>query len=379
MHHDIVIIGAGVAGVGIGWELVRRGHDVAILERERVGAGASTAAAGMLAPVAEVQFGEDDRLALELESMRLYPEFVEQLEAASGMEVDYQTRGTLIAAIDRDEAEALDRFYEHYGELGLEAERLTPEEARQREPGLSSHIPGAVFCPNDHQIDPVRLLEALATAFRDAGGILREGCAVEEVVCREDRVRGVRLKESGELIEADRVVVAAGAWTNQLKGLPEGTLPRIRPVRGEMLACELGEPPVIEHVLRVPQQTRPSVYLAPKQNGRLIVGATSEERGFDPTPTAGGLYELLRGAWRAVPAVYDQHFLDSWTGFRPMSLANEPILGPSPEVDGLWVATGHGRNGILLTPVTARAMGAAIDEERVPDIIAEFAPEPVSR
>jgi glycine oxidase len=373
MDHETIIIGAGVAGLGIGWQLAEGGMDVAIVERDTVGSGASTAAAGMLAPVSEVEFEEDDRLELELASLEMYADFVAELEEASGVDVDYQTTGTIIVAIDRDEAEALDRIHRYHDELGLEAHGMKPEEAREREPGLSPNIRGGLFCPGDHQVDPGRLVDAMAQAFERAGGTLVEEAEVERVETEYDSVKGVELA-GGERMTASRVVVAAGAWTPDIEGLPDGVLPHVRPVRGEMLECDRGDPSVVDHVVRVPQQTRPNVYLAPKSDGRIVVGATSEERGFDTTPTAGGIYELLRGAWRAVPGIYDEHLLRTWTGFRPVTLDNRPVLGPVDSIDGLWIATGHGRNGILMTPVTARAVSEAILTGSMPDVIAKFAP-----
>jgi glycine oxidase len=369
--HDVVIIGAGVAGLGIGWQLAERDVDVLILERDRAGAGASRAAAGMLAPTAELDFQERDLLELGRASLEAYPDFVEELEAAGDIDLDYRTEGTLVVAGDRDDGEALDRIYEYQRELGLDVERLSTERAREIEPALAPDVHRALVCPGDHQIDPGRLVDALVEAFEQAGGILRESTPVRKVWCDEG-VRGV-VTDEGARIEADRVVVAAGAWTSRIEGVPSGGLPHVRPVRGEMLALDLGAPPVVEHVVRAPHLTRPDVYLAPKSDGRLVVGATSEERGFDSQPTAGGIFELLWGAKRVVPAIYDQHLLDVWTGFRPVTLDAEPVLGPT-DIEGLWVATGHGRNGILLTPLTAYEMADAMLADQLPNALEGFTP-----
>ncbi len=370
--HDCIIIGAGVAGLGLGWQLADRGVDVLVLERDRAGAGASRAAAGMLAPTAELEFQEIELLELGRASLEMYPEFVDELETASGMDLDYRTEGTLVVAGDRDEGEALDRIYNYQRRLGLDVEKLSTEAVREREPALTPDLHRALACPSDHQIDPEQLIDALVEALDRAGGMLRESCAVQKVRCEDGQVRDI-VTEDDEHLEADRVVVAAGAWTGQIDGIPSGILPHVRPVRGEMIATDLGDPPVCEHVVRAPHLTRPDVYMVPKSDGRLIIGATSEERGFDSRLTAGGIFELLWGSKRVLPALYDRHIQDMWTGFRPVTLDGEPVLGPT-DIEGLWLATGHGRNGILLTPLTAYGLVDAILEDALPDVLEGFTP-----
>lgn len=364
----IAIIGAGLAGLGIGWRLARRGHEVTILERDHPGAGASTAAAGMLAPTAEVAFEEEALLALNQASLERYPDFVAALEAAADMQVDYRDAGTLVVGLDRDDTEALDHLLAYQRELGLPVERLSGAEARALEPSLSPNVHSAVLCERDHQVDPERLVEALARAFERAGGQLRCGAEVTELWVEGERARGCVLADQ-ERLEADRVVVAAGAWTRELGGVPRRQLPRVRPVRGQMLALAMEPAPICERVIRAPD-----AYLVPRSDGRLIIGATMEEMGFDDQMTAGGVFELLRGAWEAMPGIYDLALLDGWTGFRPITLSNEPVLGPSQDIQGLWFATGHGRNGVLLTPITAALMAQALEEGELPEALRPFAP-----
>ncbi len=370
-HTDIAIIGAGVAGLGVGWKLAQAGYDVTIFERDTAGSGASYAAAGMLAPTAEVTFEEEALLHLGQHSLAMYPDFVAELEQASGVDVDYRTDGTLMVALDRDDAEALDHVHDYHRELGLAVEKLDAEQARELEPGLVPGLHSALLIRSDHQVDPRRLTRALAEAFRRVGGRLREGCAVGRVEL-DERVQAV-VTDAGERVDCDTLVVAAGAWTRQLEGIPADVLPRVRPVRGQMLAVDLGDPALCRHVIRAPD-----AYLVPKSDGRLIVGATSEEMGFDPELTAGGVFELLRGAWETLPGIYDQHLLDMWTGFRPVSLDNLPVIGPTG-VDGLWLATGHGRNGILLTPVTATCLADAIMAGEIGDTLQDFTPTRFAR
>ncbi len=363
----IAVIGGGVAGLGPAWQLARRGLSVTLFERDHVGAGASRRAAGMLAPTAEVTFEEVELLRLGQQSLQMYPRWIDELGETADIDIDYRKEGTLIVAIDRDDAEALEHLYRYHRRLDLPVERLLGDEARKLEPGLSPRVNYALFTPGDHQIDPIRMVQAMAEAFLSAGGTLHENSAASEVIVTDGALEGLRL-EDGRLIEADHVVVAAGAWSGQLEGLPAGVLPHVRPVRGQMLVVELGEPPIVEHVIRAPD-----AYLAPKSDGRLLIGSTMEERGFDPRLTAGGLYDILDGAWEAVPGIYDAHVLDMWTGFRPVSLANQPIIGPT-SIDGLFLSVGHGRNGIVLTPATAYGLAETIATGRAPDYLEPFLP-----
>lgn len=327
------------------------------------------AAAGMLAPTAEANFQEEELLNLERESLSLYPDFVAELEEASGQKLGYRTEGTLIVAVDRDDAEAIEHYYQFYRRLDLEAHRLVGPAIHELEPGLSPTINYALFLPRDHQIDPICLVQALAKAFVRAGGYLYEDSPVEAVLLHENEreIRGLRLM-SGEEYFAPHLLLAAGAWSRKIPGIPSSVLPHIRPIRGQMIAIESGDPPLIEHVVRAPD-----AYLVPKSDGRLLIGSTMEERGFDPRLTAGGLMDLLEGAWEAVPGIYDAHIIDTWTGFRPMTLANKPVLGTTA-LKGLHLSVGHGRNGIMLAPVTAYGLAKAIDCGQPPRVLATFSP-----
>ncbi len=362
----VLIIGAGVVGLGIAWKLAERGIQVCVLEAHEAGHGSSSAAAGMLAATAEVNFEEEALLELNHLSARMYPEFVRQLEAASGIDVDYRTFGSLVVGLDRDDTEALQRLLMYQKSKQLPAELLSGEQAREIEPALAPGVHSAVWCPDDHQVDPTRLVEALTVAFQRAGGELREHAPVSKLLLEGGRCIGVELEE-GEQLRAQRVVLATGAWTRKIQGIERRLLPRIRPVRGQMLALDMEDHPICERVIRAPD-----AYLVPRSSGELIIGATMEERGFDGRQTAGGIFELLRGAWETIPGVYDLPWLRSWTGFRPMSLRNEPVLGPSPEVEHLWFATGHGRNGILLAAATAEHMSTSLLEGALTGAIKEF-------
>lgn len=358
---DVIVVGAGVAGLGVAWQLATLGQHVLVVEREHAGYGASGAAAGMLAPTSEVHFEEHALLNLGQRSLAMYPEFVQSLQEASGVDVDYRTQGTLVVGLDGDDTAALKHLYTYQRALGLDVQWCTDTQARGLEPALSPNVHSAVFCATDHQIDPGLLVQALKQACLKAGVSIQEGVGVGSIKVEDDRVCGV-VMDDARTLRARRVLLAAGAWTRSVEGITRRAVPHIRPIRGQMIALDMGAHPLCEHVIRAPD-----AYLVPKSDGRLIIGATMEEMGFDPRPTAGGLFELLRGAWETMPGVYDAPVLKTWVGFRPMTLNNLPVLGPSPHVDGLWFATGHGRNGILLTAITAtqvaRAMvGLAYDE-----------------
>ena len=320
-----------------------------MFERGRAGEGASRAAAGMLAAAAEIEPGEDALLPLTLESQRLWPAFRDELEAASGIGIDYRTDGILLVALSRDEVDRLRFRHDLQRRLGLDTSWLSGAEARRLEPGLRPTVSAAILCASDHQVDARKLVAALLRAATGAGAHVLEGIAVEGLERAAGRITGV-VTGTG-LCRANVTVIAAGAWSADLPGLPpEAALP-VRPLKGQSLALRM-EPqaPALSRVVWTEQ-----VYFAPKSDGRLVVGATVEERGFDDSVTAGGVYALLDGARRALPSIEELPIEEIWTGFRPTSRDDAPILGPT-DVPGLVIATGHHRNGILLAPSTAKAI-----------------------
>ena len=347
-----MIVGGGVIGLATGWMLARDGVPVTLFERDRAGRGTSWLAAGMLAPDAEIGFEELDLYELSRESLRRWPDFADAVEAASGADVDYRPDGTLIVADDRDSAESIRRLYDFQQEQGLDVEWLTGDEAREIEPFLAPRLSAAIFAPSDHQVDNRKLLEALRTAFLEVGGTLHEDTPVQAIV-PDDEAPAVKTKD-GQGVEASHVVVAAGVWSRQIDGIEPAQRPSVRPVKGQMLELQMELPFGLEHVVR-----GPDAYLAPKSSGRLLVGATSEEMGFDTTVTAGGLYDLLEGAWEVVPGIYDLPVNDTWAGLRPASRDHAPVLGTA-SAPGIIYATGHYRHGVLLTPVTAQEIARLI-------------------
>ena len=366
----VAIVGSGIIGLGIGWQLAKAGCTVSIYERDQAGRAASWAAAGMLAPHAEVHFEERALLKLGVQSCRMYPEWVAELEADSQMSVGYRAEGTLIVGVDRDDARELEHLYESQQLLDLKVEWITGTEAREMEPLLSPKITAAIWSRDDHQVDNRAMVEALIEAYRRAGGILHENTPVDKIEIFNGKAEGIWVK--GNLESADVIVLAAGCWSSDIDGLPKAVQPPVRPVKGQMLALQMEEGIVLQKVIRAPRAKYPTdVYLVPKDNGRLVIGATNEEMDFDTRLTAGGLFELLRGTWEAVPGIYDLPVLETWTGLRPGSRDNAPILGET-SVENLIMATGHYRNGILLTPVTAREIASLILTGEKPENIAPF-------
>jgi glycine oxidase len=366
---DVAVIGGGVIGLAIAWRAAQRGLRVTVLERDRAGQGTSSYAAGMIAPNAEVTPGEEAVLEFGLRSARLYPAFARELAAAAGVDgVGYTACGTLMVARDDDEAEALERELELRTALGLRVERLRSSEARRREPGLAPALRLALDIPDDHAVDPRALTAALATALVSAGGELREQAAVSAIETSGERVGGVVL-EDGTHLEASQVVVAAGVWSPRLEGLPEGAQMPIRPVKGQVMRLhDPAGPGLVNRVLRM----GPS-YITPRGDGRYVIGATQEERGFDQTVTAGAAFDLLRDAGELVPGVSELVLDEFSAGLRPGTPDNLPIIGPGA-LEGLHWATGHRRGGILLTPVTAELIAGALAGEALPAEAALFAP-----
>jgi len=362
----VIIVGGGTIGLAIGFELVRRGTSVTIFEKDEAGRGTSYQAAGMLAPDAEIEFEELQLYEFNRESLRRWPDFADRVEAASGQSVDYRDEGTLIVADDRDAAEALERLYDFQREQGLNVEWLTGEEAREIEPFVAPRLSAAVFAPSDHQVDNRRLVDALCAAFEAEGGTLHEDTPIEAVVPDAD-APAVRTRD-GQRIAGERVVVAAGVWSRELDGLTPEATPPVRPVKGQMIQLRRKRPFDLQHVVRGPE-----AYLAPKSDGRIVMGATSEEMGFDTTVTAGGLYDLLEGGWEVVPGIRDLPVDETWAGLRPAARDHAPLLGKTT-APGILMATGHYRHGILLTPATAVEMTRLIRTGETSSWLEPFSP-----
>jgi glycine oxidase len=323
-----------------------------VLDRGELGRGTSHVSAGMLAPISEADAGEQALLRLGLESARAWPAFAAELEAASGVGVDYRPQGTLLVARDRDEAEALDRELALRARFGLRAERLRPSQARRLEPALAPTVRLGLDVPDDHAVDPRLTVAALARAAERAGALLRPHAGVAEI----RPGAGVVLADGGELVRAQRIVVAAGPWSGAMPGIPGDARVPVRPVKGQTLRLrDPAGPGLLERVVRWD-----GGYLVPRGDGRYVLGATQEERGFDTAMTGGGVHDLLRDCSELVPGVLELEVEELIAGLRPGTPDNAPIVGASPAAPELVWATGHYRNGALLTPVTADLVAGAL-------------------
>jgi glycine oxidase len=368
---EVVVVGGGVIGLAIAWRASQGGLSVTVVDPSP-GRGASWAAAGMLAPVSEIQYGENALLRLNLAAAERYPSFVAELEQATGLDVGYRTCGTLAVAFDSDDKAALDELHAFQLRLGLKADRLTGRECRRLESMLAPSVRAGLLVHGDHQVDPRRLVGALLGAAAGCGvEIVTQGAAA--VIVDHDRIGGVEL-DDGSRLPAEKVVLAAGCWSARIGGLPPGSVPPVRPVKGQILRLRgPRDPSLLAHNLRC-LVAGTSVYLVPRADGEVVIGATVEELGFDATVTAGGVRELLQDAWQVVPGIAELELVECRAGLRPGSPDNAPMLGKAAGVAGLVIAAGHYRNGILLTPVTADAVAELLVTGHPPEIIGPFTP-----
>ncbi|MEO6822422.1 MAG: glycine oxidase ThiO [Candidatus Nanopelagicales bacterium] len=373
---DVVVVGAGVIGLSCAWRLAERGLSVALVDPDP-GHGASWAAAGMLAPTTEASYGEEQQLRLGLAGAARWPSYAAELATASGCDPGLREQGTLVVAHDAGDKAELDRFAAYGARLGLTLHSLSGRECRRLEPLLAPDVRGGLLAADRSAHN--RLTVAALIAACQRSGVRLLATTVERIETTGPsaalRVSGVRLAD-GSGLRGEHVVVAAGSWSPLLAGLPEDVVPPVRPVRGTVL--RLMTPPdyrgagVLSRTLRG-TVAGAHVYLVPREDGEVVVGATMEEAGYDDRPTAGGVWELLRDARLLLPVISELTFVEAWSGLRPATPDNAPVVGPTA-VAGLVMATGHGRNGILLAPVTADAVVAVVTEDVVPDALQAFSP-----
>jgi glycine oxidase len=358
---DVVVVGGGAIGLASAWRLACRGASVTLVDPEP-GSGASGVAAGMLAPVTEARMGEEALLRLNLASWSRWPGFAAEVEAASGSSVGYRADGTLVAALDAGDRAALDDLVARHQAMGLDVTPLRGREVRRLEPGLAPGVRAGFLAAAERSVDPPALVEALRRAATAAGvGFVAAAVERIEAAPTTGRVAGVVVADgaASRRIDAAAVVLAAGCRSAGIAGLSEAARPPVRPVRGEVLTLRQPPgPPLVTHTLRGLVHGF-TVYLVPRADGRLVVGATVQERGWDTRVTAGGAYELLRDALALVPGLDDAELVAARAGLRPGTPDDLPLIGRSA-MEGLVVATGHYRNGILLTPITAEAVVAAV-------------------
>ena len=358
---DIVIVGGGVIGLSVARALALKGvTNVLLVERASLGREASFAAAGMLAPQVEAD-KEDDFFHLASGSRDLYPAFAAALFEETGVDVEFDTTGTLFLALTTHDEEEMQKRYEWQTKAGLAVEKLSTAEACALEPCISSNVRAVLRFPRDHQVENRRLISALAIACERYGITTMTDTTVLSLRVKENTIEGV--ETSRGLVRAPIVVIAGGAWTNTIRGLPD--IP-IEPVRGQMLCLQSG-PKMARHVIYSPRG-----YLVPRRNGRLLAGSTTEWTGFDKTVSAAGMRAIRDNAIEISPLVPALPVVDSWAGLRPRAADNLPVLGPCGEIEGLVYATGHYRNGILLAPITGELIARTITDKVLPPLLSAF-------
>lgn len=349
---DICVIGGGVAGLAVARASARLGAKTTLVEKGEVGAGASRAAAGMLAPLVEARLEEKEVVGFGYEALAFYPGFVEGLEAETGIDVGYRREGTLVVGIDNDDVEQIRHLYSEQTTLGLPVEWLSGYECRQLEPSLAPSIPGGIFSRHDHQVDNRRLLEALRRSCVETYSVEIIEQAGEGAFGWQGDRRSYEF--AGRRILADHFVLATGARQDLLVSVDPALARTIRPVKGQIIRLDQSSFPLIDHVVRTPD-----VYLVPKADGRVVVGASAEDRGFDQSITAGEIMELLRSAWETVPGTYELPIVETMVGFRPATPDHAPLLGASADPT-VSVASGYYRHGILFAPLAGELLAASI-------------------
>ncbi|MBM3667848.1 MAG: glycine oxidase ThiO [Actinobacteria bacterium] len=378
---DVLIAGGGVIGLACAWRALQRGLSVCVLERDRAGSGASDVAAGMLAPVGEASWGEEGLIGLNLAAHRLWPEFAAELEAESGVDPGFWQVGALHVALDRDETEELQRRHRLHREHGLDSEWLDAAACRELEPGLAPSVAAGVLAPHEAVADPRSLCAALLAAVAERGGVVDEGSEVASA----EFDRGVTVRTSGEReLRGGTLLLATGSDAGRTPWLEPAERPPVRPVKGEIVTLRERRRARPEDFAGAGPDRRERVcsrivvgdrlYIVPRPDGRLLIGATVEELGFDTTVTAGGVHELLREGYRTLPDIAEMELVEVRAGLRPGTPDNSPLIGQGAR-EGLMIATGHYRNGVLQAPATAAAVAALLVGEEPPFETEPFRPD----
>jgi len=364
---DILIIGGGVIGLGLARELKKKGAGkVTLLERGQLGREASFAAAGMLSPQTDVS-KQDDFFDLCYESRGLYENFAAELKAETGIDIELETSGTLSVSFNEADDARLDKVYEWQAAAGFPVEKLGREEMLQLEPFLSSDIRGGLFFPRDNQVENRLLVDALARSARQAGVLVLENTGTRSLLTENDKITGAAAA-SGNFF-APVVVLATGAWSSFIKaGGSDKPLVEVAPVRGQMICFHPAEK-IFTRVI-----VSRDGYLVPRMNGRILAGSTLEKAGFDKTVTEEGVEFLRKNAYSLLPKLKDLEITEKWAGLRPCAADELPILGKYKNIEGLFIATAHFRNGILLTPLTAQIMADQILEGKDSRYLEVFSP-----
>jgi glycine oxidase len=371
---DISIVGGGVIGLAIARALALRGmRDVLLIERGSLGGESSFAAAGMLAPQAEADLA-DDFFHFSCQSRDMYPDFANSLHNETGIDIELDTTGTLYLAFTEDDERELQHRFEWQAAAGLAVEQFDAKTAQMFEPRISKNLRAALRFPRDIQVENRRLVSALAVSNDQLGVTLEKGTSVHSLRLNGRRLAG--LETSRGFVATENLVLAGGAWTSQIditdqNGTLDKATPRIRiePVRGQMICFE-SNPRICSHVIYSPRG-----YVVPRRDGRLLAGSTTEHVGFDKRVTADGVHQIMSAAREISPDVGPLPLSDSWSGLRPRAADGLPVLGPCAEIDGLFYATGHYRNGILLAPITGELIADAIVNKTISAPLRVYSPD----
>ena len=361
----ITIIGGGVFGLAIGWYLARANRPVTIFEKNKVGSGSTGVAAGMLMPWKLSASFSLDLFNLQRAGHSLWSDFAAELIEQSAIDIGYKTDGRIFVALDKKAVKRFQKQFNYHQQASIPVEWLSGDEARSREPILGSNVEAGIFSPMAGQVDNLQLAIALKTAFLQAGGNLREHTAVDEILIEHNQVRGVRLAD--EAVKTDTVILASGAWSGQIGGLPLSLREIIEPLKGQTVILQMPyDRPFLGH------QVIGAIYLVPRPDGRLIVGTTVEEdAGFNTDPTAAGVMHILRKAMDIAPAVGDLRVIEIGAGLRPTGPGRLPVLGQT-EIEGLVMASGGHSHGILLSPVVAQSISQLILSGQTAEVIKPF-------
>ncbi len=344
---DAAIIGGGVIGCAIAWGLAKAGLETAIIERGAVGGEASSAAGGMLAPLSEADC-RDPFFDLAVASRARYAGLTTELFETTGIDIEYRSEGTIFLALTAEDEEELETRFRWQRATGLEVERLDSSSVRKLEPLVSERVRWALRFPDDHQVNNRRLVAALETACRTSGVTVLDHTEASSLVCERGQTKGVQTRIG--VVHSPRVVIAAGSWSSLLAGSPSTSAMAIEPIRGQMVALASPHP--------APRSVIYSRrgYLIPRLGGFLIAGSTTERAGYENVVTAGGIASIIERAIEIMPIISSLAITETWAGLRPATTDGLPVIGADPDINGLFYATGHYRNGILLAPITAEIM-----------------------
>src|SRR6266700_1508329 len=369
---DVLILGGGIIGCSIAYFLRKQGVEVIVLEQGNIGAQASSAAAGLLAPIRPLS-QQDPFKALQLAGLARFSSFVPELEAASGINIDYEQTGTL-RLLPAEKIIPVHTWAVEWQRVGYHIEVLTPEESYECEPLLYPGLHGAVSIADEAQVVPVQLVQAYKQAALNQGAFLFANTEIVSLQRSEirNKVTGI-WTDQGDLLTCNQLIIAAGAWSAKVGTLLDVTLP-VRPVRGELIALQQPSSP-IRHIIFDEGVFDEDIYIAPKPNGTVVVGATKADVGFDTSVSAGGALHLLKVATQLMPALAHCSIQRMWAGLRPKTPNSHPLLGPIPSWENVIIASGHGGFGILLSTITGETISELITTGQAPEIIRPFAPK----